>query len=80
MAGIGVAVAEGPDLFRLADHRLVDRLGDHDGGDRQIGGGERLGDRDDVGLKVVGLRPEHRPGAPEPADHLVRDEQDVVAF
>ena len=47
-------------------------------GDGQIGRGQRLGDGDDVGLQPVGLAAEHVARAPETADDLVGDEQDVV--
>ena len=40
--------------------------------------GDRLADRDDVGLQAEVLAGEEPPRAPHPALHLVRDEEDVV--
>ena len=76
VAGEGEAVGE-----RLV--ALHERRGDPVGGDhpahRHIGGGERLGDGHDVGLVAVALAAEPVAEPAPGADHLVGDQQHVVA-
>ena len=76
VAGEGEAVGE----HRVALH---ERLGDAVGGDhrphRHVGRGERLGHRDDVGLVAVALAAEPVAEPAPGADHLVGDQQHVVA-
>ncbi len=78
MAGIGEAVAERADLVALLRQPLEHAVVHHHRADRQIGRGQRLGAGQDVGLHVQRLAAPVVAGAPEPADHLVGDEQHVV--
>ncbi len=76
MAGEGEAVGEG-------GVALHEGLGDPVGGDqrphRRVGGGERLGDGDDVGQVAEAVAAEVVAEAAPGADHLVGDQQHVVA-
>ena len=57
---------------------VPDLVADADAAERDVAGGDALGEGDDVRGDAVLLHAEHRAGAAEAADHLVEDEQDVV--
>jgi hypothetical protein len=59
--------------------RLVDGVGDHGGRERQVAGGDPLGQGQQVRAQVPVLHPEPAPGASERGDHLVEDQQHVVS-
>ncbi len=59
--------------------RLEDAVRDDHAAHRDVGRGERLGDGDDVGLVAVALAAEVVAEPAPGADHLVGDQQDVVA-
>ena len=75
MPGIGEAVAE----FSAAPGQyLRDALADHHTAERLVAVGDRLGEGHQVWLHAVVDIAEPFAGAPETADHLVHDQQDVV--
>ena len=76
MAAEGEAVGER--LLALRE-RLIDALGGDHRPHRRVGGGQRLRRRDDVGLIVVALAAEPVAEPAPGADHLVGDQQHVVA-
>ena len=78
MARVGISVAEDPDFAGSLGDRLDDFFRHDDSADRQIGRRQCLGETHRVGLDAEGLRTERTARAPEAADHLVRDEEDVV--
>ena len=71
--GIRIAMVEFTCVHHGCD--LVRNDGAADGG---VARAEPLGDGHDVGADPDGLRAKPVPGPAEPADHLVRDEQDIV--
>src|SRR3546814_4493755 len=75
MAGVGEAVRE---LAALLPQHLRHALADHDGRERQVARGQPLGQRHEVRLDGEAVAAEPLPGAPEAADHLVGNQQDVV--
>ena len=75
MAGVGEAVEE---LAAFLDQGLGDPLADHDRGERQVAGGDALGQGHEVGPDVEELAGEPGARAPEARDHLVGDQQHVV--
>ncbi len=78
VAGIGEAVHDRPVFRRGVLQHIPDLVRDHRGRDREIGAGDALGQGHDIGLELVEPGGEPRAGAPEPGDHLVGDEEDVV--
>ena len=77
---VGKAMAEGAELVAALPASPVDRLGNQQRRDRQIGRGQLLGAGHHVGLRCRRSRePQHVAGAAEAADHLVGDQQHVVA-
>ena len=79
MAGIGKAVHHRAFLFGCTGKHLPHAVRDDRGGHREIGARQALGERDDIGAQPVGAAAEPLAGAPEAGDHLIRDQQDVVA-
>ena len=59
-------------------HDVEDLVGDGDAAERDVAGGDALGEGGDVRLEAVRLHAEHLAGAAEAADDLVGDQQDVV--
>ena len=79
MAAGGEAVREHADLVGIVGDRLIDRIGEDERRKRKVGRGQRLRHDEDIRLDAVGLTAEHPPGAPEPGDDLVGDDEHVVA-
>ena len=75
MGAVGVGVHPGG-VRRVHDVR--DLVADADAAEREVTRGDRLGELDHVRLHPPVLEAEHPSGAPEPRDHLVGDEEDVV--
>ena len=73
--GVGEAVHEHP---VWVGHHVEDCIGHRDAAERDVAGGDALGERGDIGLEAVGLLAEHLSGASESADDLVGDEEDIV--
>ena len=78
MPGIGESVHEHAHLGRSLGQHVPDTVRHDRGRHREIGAGQPLGERDDIGTQAIGARPEPLPGAPESGDHLVGDHQDVM--
>ena len=76
MPGIGVAVEE---LATLAHQDLRHPVGDHERAERLVTRGDGLGEGHEVRARAKVLAAEPATGATEPADDLIRGEQDAVA-
>ena len=75
MPGIGEAVIE---LAAIRDELVRDPVADHHRRHRHISRCQALGQRHHVRLQFHRLTGEPLAGAPEPGDHLVGNEQDIV--
>ena len=67
------------ELAALADQHLSHPVGDHQGAERLVAGGDGLGEGHEIGTRPEVLAAEPLPGATEAADDLVGREQDAVA-
>src|SRR5262249_59047530 len=76
VARVRVAVSEHAGV--AAPERLLHTLPDDDAAERHIARRDSLGEREEIGLDAVVLRPEPLAEAAETGDHLVEHEQDVV--
>ena len=77
MAGVGEAVQPGL-ILRRAVHGVEDAVADLDAAQRQVTAGDPFGEGQDVRFDAETVQREHLAGAPEAADHLVGDQQNVV--
>ena len=64
---------------RHAVDDVAHRVGDADAAEWDVAAGDALGELHDVRLDAVVLQPEPAAGAAEAGDHIVGDEQHVVA-
>ena len=78
VAGIGVARIPHAELVAALAQHLVDFVGHQDRADGQVGRRQRLGDRHQVRLDVVGLAGEPVARAHEARNHLIGDHQNVM--
>src|SRR5262249_16695007 len=78
VGGVGVAVEEGAPVGVSAEEGLVDAIGDQRRGEREVAGGDALGDAEEVGRDPFLLACEEGAGAAEAGGDLVGDEEDVV--
>ena len=60
------------------DERVGDPITDHHAANRQVAGGEALGDRHQIRANSKVVRSEPLAGAPEAGDHLIGNQQQAV--
>jgi hypothetical protein len=78
VAGIGETMHEGPGLGRGGRQNLPDPGRDDGCRHREIGAGQPLGERDDIGADPIGATPEPLAGAAKAGDDFVNNQQNVV--
>ena len=76
---IGVAMREGAEFVGTFGQHAPDLLADDAGRERDIGASQTLGERDEVRLDAIGFAAEHATRPAEPCNHLVGDQQDIMA-
>ena len=80
MRRIGIAMAEDAEAFGLTRQRVIDPVGHHDSGNRQIGRGKCFRTGQHVGAHIHRLRSPHTAGPAKAAYDLIGDKQHIMFF